>query len=128
MLSAVYIINMLPTLVLDGETPHFRLTGTKPDYQHLRIFGCRSVVHVPARCWDNPTPRAHVCIFLGYGHSLGQKGYICYDPVTKKMNISRHVTFDEQRSYFSPSAAIQGEWGFATFCLHCFHFNFCYTD
>ena len=38
-------------------------------------------------------PRSRMCCFLGYG--LGQKGYRCYDPISKRLRISRHVVFWE---------------------------------
>ncbi|KAK9937705.1 hypothetical protein M0R45_014477 [Rubus argutus] len=38
-------------------------------------------------------PKTVQCIFLGF--ASGYKGYICYNPRTKKCIISRHVFFDE---------------------------------
>jgi hypothetical protein len=35
------------------------------------------------------------CIFLGYG-SKYSKGYLCMDPLTNKVFISRPVVFDEE--------------------------------
>ena len=40
-----------------------------------------------------------MCHFFGYG--INQKGYHWYDPVTKKLYISRHATFFERLPYVS---------------------------
>lgn len=38
--TAVYLINRLPTPVLDNSTPLFQLLKEKPDYKSLQVFGC----------------------------------------------------------------------------------------
>ena len=38
-LTAVHIINMLPSHVINNETPTEKLLHTKPDYTSLRVFG-----------------------------------------------------------------------------------------
>src|SRR5438270_7768035 len=43
--------------------------------------------------------RSAICVFLGYGE--GKKGYRCFDPLTKKLYISRHVVFLEHIPFFS---------------------------
>ena len=40
-----------------------------------------------------------MCVFPGYG--IGQKGYRCFDPVTKKLYVSRHVVFVEHIPFYS---------------------------
>jgi hypothetical protein len=40
-------------------------------------------------------PKSNKCIFIGYGQIEGVKGYWLYNIITKKVSISRNVTFDE---------------------------------
>src|SRR4051812_11335930 len=47
-LTAVRLINILPSRVIKNEAPTERLFHTKPDYAPLRIFGCA--------CWPNLRP------------------------------------------------------------------------
>ncbi|XP_059454959.1 uncharacterized protein LOC132185165 [Corylus avellana] len=42
-------------------------------------------------------PRSRLCCFLGYG--VEHKGYRCYDPVSRRLRISRHVVFWEHRLF-----------------------------
>ena len=42
--------------------------------------------------------RSRLCCFLGYG--IGQKGYRCYDPISKHLRVSRHVVFWEQKMFY----------------------------
>lgn len=98
-LTAVHIINMLPSRVINNETPMERLLHTKPDYSSLRVFGCA--------CWPNLCPynnhklmfRSKQCVFLGY--SAQHKGVKCLDVSTGHVYISRDVVFDETKFPFS---------------------------
>jgi hypothetical protein len=40
-----------------------------------------------------------VCCFLGYG--ISQKGFHCYDPISCRFRISRHVEFWEHQTFSS---------------------------
>jgi histone deacetylase 1/2 len=92
-LTATFLINLLPSKVIDFDTPTERLLGTTPNYDALRIFGCA--------CWPNLRPynkrklasRSTRCVFLGY--SSHHKGVKCLDPSTSRVYISRDVVFDE---------------------------------
>ena len=47
--TAAYLRNRSPTKVVKGMTPQEAWTGTKPQVDHLRVFGCQAFVHVPKR-------------------------------------------------------------------------------
>jgi hypothetical protein len=84
---------MLPSKVINFETPVECLLQTTPNYVSLRIFGCT--------CWPNLCPynkckldyRSTRCVFLGY--SPCHKGVKCLDTKTGRVYISRDVVFDE---------------------------------
>lgn len=96
-LTAVFLINRLPSRVINNDTPFFRLFGQQPDYTSLRTFGCA--------CWPNLRPynnkklefRSKQCVFLGYSNQ--HKGFKCLDPKFGRVYISRHVIFYEQVSF-----------------------------
>ncbi|KAG6512389.1 hypothetical protein ZIOFF_030500 [Zingiber officinale] len=80
-------------------------TDKAPDLSHLKIFGCTCFVHVQTGHRDKLDPRAVKCIFLGYSQT--QKGYKCFDFLSKKLYVTRDVRFAEQIPYFTASS--QGE-------------------
>ncbi|PRQ17191.1 putative RNA-directed DNA polymerase [Rosa chinensis] len=99
--TAAYIINRLPSSVLNFKSPFEVLKGRKVDITHLRVFGCTCFVHVQSNHRDKFDPRAVKCVFLGY--SSTQKGYKCYNSQTRKLFVSRDVHFDESNSFFQLS-------------------------
>ena len=56
-------------------------------------------MHVPYELWTKLDAKVGKCIFLGY--SLEHKGYRCYNPMTRKIRISRDVVFDELTSWYA---------------------------
>lgn len=104
-LTATYLVNRLPSRVLDFKCPLEVLQDKAPDLSHLKIFGCTCFVHVPTGHRDKLDPRAVKCIFLGYSQT--QKGYKCFDFPSKKLYVTRDVRFAEQIPYFVASS--QGE-------------------
>ncbi len=97
--TTVYIMNRTPIAVVHGMTPEEKFTSKKPDVSHLRVFGCITYVHVPDEKRSKLDPKAKKCIFIGY--SLEQKGYRCFNPSTRKLQVSRDV-FDEMVSWYPP--------------------------
>lgn len=90
----LYVRNRSPTSSLPSTaTPYELWHSKKPSISHLRVFGCRAYVHVQKDQRKSLQPHSLKCIFLGYPE--GYKGWKCYDPLSKKVVISRDVIFDE---------------------------------
>lgn len=88
--TAVYLINRLPTTVLDGKIPYELLYGEAPKLDHLRVFGWLShASNLPGS--DKLAPRARRAVLLGYYDT--QKGYKLFDLDTKTFFMSRDISF-----------------------------------
>lgn len=105
--TAVYILNRCPTKSVDGMTPFEAWHGKKPAVHHLRTFGC--IVYV-----RNTTPhlkkledRGRKMIFIGY--ERGSKAYRAYDPIAKRVHVTRDVVFDEGAQWDWGSEEAGGE-------------------
>lgn len=92
--TACYLINRSPTKCLPKDkTPEEMWSGKNVDLTHLKVFGCKALMHVPKQNRRKLDAKAIDCIFVGY--SLVSKGYRLFDPVTKKNHIARDVVFLE---------------------------------
>jgi hypothetical protein len=98
-LHMFFLINRLPSKVIDDQTPFECLLGTQPDYTFLRTFGCA--------VWPNLRPynsknfefHSKQCVFLGY--SPIHKGFKCLDPKEGHIYVSHDVIFDEHVFLFA---------------------------
>jgi hypothetical protein len=93
-------MNQTPTTAVHGMTLEEKFTSKKPDVSHLRVFGCIAYVNVPDEKRSKLDPKAEKCIFIGY--SLEQKGYRCFNPSIRKLQVSRDIVFDEMVSWYPP--------------------------
>jgi len=74
------------------------------------IVDCVAFVHLHKNQRKKLDPCAICCLFLGY--AAHQKGYRCYDPVTKHIYVTMDVTFLESDTFYSLAASnfsLQGE-------------------
>ena len=110
--TATYLLNRFPAKTLSHSTPYFALYGVQPTYDHLRVFGSKCYPNLSATAPHKLSPRSTLCIFLGY--SSDHKGYRCLDPLSNRVIISRHVTFDETSFPFVESNTSTNDFDF--FC------------
>ncbi|KAK2983322.1 hypothetical protein RJ640_016060 [Escallonia rubra] len=94
---AVYLSNRSPTRSVWNQTPQEAWSGYKPSVSHLKVFGSIAYVHVPDQQRKKLDDKSEKFIFIGY--SQESKGYKLYNPVDKKMKVSRDVTFDGKSSW-----------------------------
>ena len=91
LLTATYLINRMPSRVLDFKTP---LEVLSPPLSASKGLSESFWVCLLCPCswsYSKLDPRALKCVFVGY--SPTQKGYKCYHPPSKKQFVSMDVTF-----------------------------------
>ncbi|KAL0457721.1 UNVERIFIED_CONTAM: Retrovirus-related Pol polyprotein from transposon TNT 1-94 [Sesamum latifolium] len=94
---AVYLSNRSPTKSLEKITPQEAWSGWKPSVKHLKVFGSICYVHVQEQQRTKLDDRSKKMVFLGYDES--SKGYKYFDPIAKKVVISRDIEFEEEASW-----------------------------
>ncbi|XP_073261290.1 uncharacterized protein [Populus alba] len=112
--TTVHLINCMPSRVLEFKTPLQVLSTyvSLPTILMLppHIFGCVAYVHLHKNQCMKLDPCAICCLFLGY--ATHQKGYRCYDPITRHTYVTMDVAFLESDNFYSPTASnssLQGE-------------------
>lgn len=75
-------------------TPYEAWRKKKPTVDYFRTFGCVAHVKLVGPGVTKLADRSRPGIFLGY--EAGTKGYRVYDPVGKRLYITRDVRFEEE--------------------------------
>ena len=67
--TAVYLINRMPTPVLNMSTPFEKIFSKRPSYDKLRVFGCLCYPWIKPYNAHKLEPRSRACLFIGYSMS-----------------------------------------------------------
>ena len=102
LLIATYLINRLPTPLLNKKSPFELLFHKLPSFNHLRVFGCLCFVFTPSVHRLKFESRATPCFFRGYPFNV--KGYKVLNLHSRKFSISRDMVFHESVFPFSQSS------------------------
>ncbi|KAF7135561.1 hypothetical protein RHSIM_Rhsim08G0049500 [Rhododendron simsii] len=94
---STHVLNRSPTLAVQNMTPEEAWSGRRPAVDHFRIFGCVAYAHIPDQKRKKLDDKGEKCIFLGVSDQ--SKAYKLYNPITKKILISRDVIFDEAQTW-----------------------------
>ena len=86
-----YVLNRCPTLTVKNITPQEAWSGVKPSVEHLCVFGCLAHVHVPNVKRGKLDDKSFSYVLLG--DSEESKGYRLFDPIAKKIIVSKDVNF-----------------------------------
>lgn len=93
----VHIQNRTLTTAVKDQTPEEVWNKEKATAAYFRIFGCIAHAHIPDQNRSKLDSKRNKCVFLGVND--GTKAYRLYDPVTKKIIISKDVVFEEEECY-----------------------------
>ncbi|GMI66347.1 hypothetical protein HRI_000304000 [Hibiscus trionum] len=104
---SIHVLNRSPTITVQNMTPEEAWSGKRPSIEHFRIFGCVAYAHIPDQKRTKLDEKAEKCIFLGVSEQ--SKAYKLYNPITKKIVISRDVIFDEEQFWFGYENNDQGQ-------------------
>lgn len=92
--TATYLVNRLPSSSLDGKSPFELLFSKKPNYSHLRIFGCLCFCLVPSDLRQKLDPKSITGVFVGYAEH--HKGYNVL-LADGRILVSRDISFNESK-------------------------------
>jgi len=109
-----HVLNRSPTLIVKDMTPEEAWSGRKPSVEHFRVFECIAYVHIPDVKRSKLDDKNVKCVLLGF--SSESKAFKMFDPVEKKVHISRDVIFEEDKKWnwedvgYSGEESIELEW------------------
>lgn len=98
--TAMYLINRLPSPIIDNNSPYQKLFQKQPNYLKLRVFVCLCFPWLRPYTQHKLDHRSFPCIFLGY--SIMQSAYLCLHLATGRIYTSRHVQYVETAFPYTP--------------------------
>ena len=94
---STYLINRVATKVLKTSTPYEALKGCKPSIEHLKVFDYIGYTKSDIPQLKKLDDRTRVLVHLGT--EPGSKAYRLYDPMNRRLVVSRDVVFDESKGW-----------------------------
>ncbi|KAG7536804.1 Ribonuclease H-like superfamily [Arabidopsis suecica] len=94
---ANHVLNRSPTVAVKDKTPEEAWSDKKPSVEHFKILGCVGHVHVSDVKRTKLDDKSVKCVLLGY--SSESKAFKMYDPMEKRIHISRDVIFEEEKKW-----------------------------
>jgi hypothetical protein len=94
---ATYVVNRCPTHAVKDLTLEEAWSGVKPYVHHFRVFGCIAHVHVPDVKRKKLDDKSIKCVLLGLSEE--SKAYKLYNPIDRKIIVSRDVIFEESKGW-----------------------------
>jgi hypothetical protein len=104
-MTATYLINRMPSRILDMKSPTELLLGKSDFRVPPKVFGCVCFVKDHRPMVSKLDPQAVKCIFVGYAST--QKGYKCWDPIGRRLFVSMDVTFREEDPYYTKKVNLE---------------------
>ena len=97
MATAIYLIN---SWIRDDElSPYEKMFNKKPNYRHLRTFGCVAYVHQnQMKRLSKLDETARKLMFIGYSGSI--VNYVLLDPEIDEIIVTNDVKFNESKMFF----------------------------
>lgn len=93
---AVFVLNRSPTKRMKEITPEEAWSAYKPSVKHFRVFGSLCHRHIPDQNRKKLDDKSKALLMIGY-HPTG--AYKLYDPVKRRVVISRDVVVDESATW-----------------------------
>ena len=90
------MINRSPSGLLNFKVPKKAWTIRNVSYSHLRVFRCKTFMHIPKEQRPKLHDKVAPHVFVGYGDE--EFGFRLWDPTKKKLVRSRDVVFQENQT------------------------------
>lgn len=91
--TIVFLHNRTTSITLEGKSSYELLFKKTSNLKDLKVFGCHAHPNLRPFIRHNFSTRSEAHIFIGYPHAMS--GYMCYNPRTRKVLVTRDVIFLE---------------------------------
>ena len=91
-----YLLNRCPTKMVKNKTAQEAWSGYKTSVAHLGIFGYIAYAQVLKVKMKKLGDHGEICIFIGYSEK--SMAYKLYNPLTRKLMVSRNIIFNEEEA------------------------------